>query len=184
MKISRTVTYALQAVLQLAESGGTRPVPCSRLAAEGKMPERFLLQILRSMVNHGILRSTRGVEGGYSLAKPSDEISLLQVIEAIEGPVNPDSTGVQSLPESSQEVLKNALKEVAQTVRSQLSAIKLNGLLPVVEEKSVAAEVGEGSSPMEERLAPSSSSECRVDSKEETNAPNLTIRPGGFRTIY
>src|ERR671910_748696 len=86
MKLSRTVSYAVQAVLQLAQLDPQTPVPCSRLAAEGKMPERFLLQILRSLVTHGILRSARGVDGGYALVKPADQISLLEVIEAIEGP--------------------------------------------------------------------------------------------------
>ena len=47
MKLSRTVSYALQATLQLAQSDSSGPIPCSRLAAQGKMPERFLLQILR-----------------------------------------------------------------------------------------------------------------------------------------
>src|SRR5688500_6281124 len=86
MKLSRTVAYAVRATLQLAQLQTTGPVPCSRLATEGKMPERFLLQILRNLVTHGILRSTRGVEGGYALLRPAEEISLLEVIEAIEGP--------------------------------------------------------------------------------------------------
>ena len=88
MKLSRTVAYAVRATLQLAKSDSTTPVPCSQLAAEGKMPERFLLQILRNLVTHGILRSTRGVDGGYSLVRSPDEVSLLEVIEAIEGPLN------------------------------------------------------------------------------------------------
>ena len=51
------------------------------------MPERFLLQILRDLVTHGILHSTRGVEGGYTLDRRPEDVSLLDVIEAIEGPV-------------------------------------------------------------------------------------------------
>ena len=69
MKLSRTVTYAIQATLQLAESDSRTPVPCSKLASQGAMPERFLLQILRNLVNHGILQSTRGVDGGYALLR-------------------------------------------------------------------------------------------------------------------
>lgn len=84
MKLSRTVSYAVQAALQLAKSGSGNPVPCSQLAAEGHMPERFLLQILRNLVNHGILRSTRGVDGGYALTRPPEQVSLLELIEAIE----------------------------------------------------------------------------------------------------
>ena len=60
MKLSRTVSYALQATLQLARSTSQVPIPCNRLAAKGDMPERFLLQILRNLVAHGILESTRG----------------------------------------------------------------------------------------------------------------------------
>ena len=59
MKLSRTVAYAIQATLQLAQSKSENPVPCSQLAAQGHMPERFLLQILRHLVTHGILHSTR-----------------------------------------------------------------------------------------------------------------------------
>src|SRR5258707_15423661 len=88
MKLSRTVAYAIQATLQLAQSTSDEPVPCSQLAAEGNMPERFLLQILRHLVTHGILHSTRGVEGGYTLERRPEEISLLEVIEAIDGPLN------------------------------------------------------------------------------------------------
>ena len=66
MKLSRTVAYAVRATLQLAQLEADGPVPCSKLANEGKMPERFLLQILRNLVTHGILRSTRGVDGGYA----------------------------------------------------------------------------------------------------------------------
>src|SRR5687767_5138877 len=88
MRLSRTVSYAVRATLQLAQLQSHGPVPCSRLAAEGKMPERFLLQILRNLVTHGILRSTRGVDGGYALVRPANQISLLEVIEAIEGPYN------------------------------------------------------------------------------------------------
>jgi len=51
------------------------------------MPPRFLHQILRSMVTHGILRSTRGLDGGYSLARPISSVTLLDIVESVEGPV-------------------------------------------------------------------------------------------------
>lgn len=129
MKLSRTVAYALQATLQLAESDGATPVPCSRLAANGAMPERFLLQILRSLVNHGILRSTRGVDGGYTLVRPPEDISVLQVIEAIEGPLASSIPLGETLPEESQTKLKTALEQVTLSARTQLEAIKLSQLM-------------------------------------------------------
>lgn len=109
------------------------------------MPERFLLQILRILVTHGILRSTRGVDGGYALIKPPDQISLLEVIEAIDGPLQADElVSPQEMPESAESKLQTALSQVTRTARQQLQAIKLSQLLappelPPTEEKSPAA---------------------------------------------
>jgi Rrf2 family protein len=129
MKLSRTVSYAVRATLQLAQLEAEGPVPCSRLAADGKMPERFLLQILRNLVTHGILRSTRGVDGGYALVRPAHEISLLEVIEAIEGPYDSSLEVGDGLPTDSRNMLREALDEVTTTTRGQLEAIKLSQLL-------------------------------------------------------
>jgi Rrf2 family protein len=130
MKISRTVAYAVQATLQLAQVTSGVPVPCSHLAAEGHMPERFLLQVLRHLVTHGILHSTRGVDGGYSLDRKPEEISLLDVIEAIDGPL---STALPSLssgePSACEGRLRAALEQVTLNARQQLQAIKLSDLL-------------------------------------------------------
>ena len=130
MKLSRTVSYGVRAALQLAENESSAPVPCSRLASEGEMPERFLLQILRMLVTHGILKSTRGVDGGYSLSRPADQISLLEVIEAIDGPL--DSEGQLLLaegPGDAEKKLQTALQQVTDTARRQLKAITLSQLL-------------------------------------------------------
>lgn len=130
MKLSRTVAYAVQATLQLAQSDTSEPVPCSQLAADGHMPERFLLQVLRHLVNHGILHSTRGVDGGYSLDRPPQEISLLDVIEAIDGPLCaalPSLEGGE--PSSGESKLRAALEQVATSSRRQLAAVKLSDLV-------------------------------------------------------
>ncbi len=130
MKLSRTVAYAVQATLQLAQSPSDEPVPCSQLAADGHMPERFLLQVLRHLVNHGILHSTRGVDGGYSLDRRPQEISLLDVIEAIDGPLCaavPSCNGGE--PSASELNLRAALDQVTINSRRQLAAIKLSDLI-------------------------------------------------------
>ena len=130
MKLSRTVAYAVQATLLLARSESGGPVPCSRLAAEGGMPERFLLQILRNLVRHGILGSTRGVEGGYTLERSPADISLLEVIEAVNGPMTSMRPLHKGLPEESKTKLECALKEVTDLARRELRAVKLAHLLP------------------------------------------------------
>lgn len=129
MKLSRTVAYALQATMQLAVSDSDTPVPCSQIASKGDMPERFLLQVLRSLVNHGVLRSTRGVDGGYMLIRSPDEISLLDVIEAIEGPLDSKLPLPADPEDFTQQNLQKALQEVTATARKQLESIKISQLI-------------------------------------------------------
>jgi Rrf2 family protein len=129
MKLSRTVVYALQATLLLAQDNSRMPVPCSKLATEGKMPERFLLQILRNLVNHGLLRSTRGVDGGYMLLKKPHDVSLLNIIEAIEGPVDAGLMAVDGLPQQARLALEEALTDVALATRDRLGGVRLSHLL-------------------------------------------------------
>lgn len=82
IKLSRSSIYALRASLLLAKSPPGVPVPCSQLSREGKMPDRFLLQILRHLVKHGLLDSTCGVAGGYSLARSPRLITLRDILDA------------------------------------------------------------------------------------------------------
>lgn len=142
MKLSRTVAYALQATMQLAASDSDTPVPCSQIASKGEMPERFLLQVLRSLVNHGVLRSTRGVDGGYMLIRAPEKISLLDVIEAIEGPLD-SKLPLPAAPDDITQVnLQKALQDVTATAREQLEAIKISHLItaPAIESQESDAE--------------------------------------------
>ena len=70
MKYSMTIAYAIQATVLVADKRSETPVSCAQIAQEGQMPERFLLRVLRGLVSAGILRSTRGSDGGYSLTRP------------------------------------------------------------------------------------------------------------------
>ncbi len=129
MKLSRTVTYAVQATLQLAETKSSTPVPCSQLAADGKMPERFLLQILRHLVTHGILHSTRGVEGGYTLDRSPERISLLELIEAIDGPMQAEVQTGEKQPLPCESRLREALSKITESTRTRLDSVKLSDLM-------------------------------------------------------
>jgi len=125
MRMSRSTAYAIGAVLQLANSPPGVPVPCSKLAKLGEMPERFLLQILRSLVNHGMLKSTRGVDGGYSLSRPASEITLLHIFEATDGPLTPSIPPLDSLPTASQNKLLQVLSEITASTCQSLSRVSL-----------------------------------------------------------
>lgn len=71
----------------LAGSAPGEVVTAQEIARREKVPLRFLLKIMRSLVDAGIVKSVRGVTGGYALARPPGKITLLDVVEAVEGPV-------------------------------------------------------------------------------------------------
>jgi len=77
----------LRCVLHLAGSAPGEVVTAQEIARREKVPLRFLLKIMRSLVEAGIVKSVRGVTGGYALARPPGKITLLDVVEAVEGPV-------------------------------------------------------------------------------------------------
>jgi Rrf2 family protein len=84
LRISRKIDYALRAMIYLASIAGDAVVPFREIA---RQMEDFLAKILKTLVDQGLVRSTRGPHGGYALARPSADISFLDVIEAVEGPV-------------------------------------------------------------------------------------------------
>ncbi len=86
MKMSAKVEYACRAVLELAlRYGERRPVRIKTIARSQNIPKDFLLQILIRLKNAGIVESSRGVAGGYYLAKAPSDITLADVITAIDG---------------------------------------------------------------------------------------------------
>ncbi|HEY46944.1 MAG: hypothetical protein AMJ88_02770 [Anaerolineae bacterium SM23_ 63] len=87
MQITRQADYAVRAVLYLAGlSNGTR-APTSKIAREQAIPSSFLAKIVSQLSVAGVVQTSRGARGGVSLARPSEEITLLEVIEAIDGPI-------------------------------------------------------------------------------------------------
>jgi Rrf2 family protein len=87
LRISRKIDYALRAMIFLASIPGEAVVPFREIARRMEVPEDFLAKILKLLVDQGLVRSTRGPHGGYSLARPAQDVSFLDVIEAVEGPV-------------------------------------------------------------------------------------------------
>lgn len=87
MQITRQADYAVRAVLYLASlNNGTR-APTSQIAKEQEIPSSFLAKIVSQLSVAGVVQTSRGARGGVSLARPSEEITLLEVIEAIDGPI-------------------------------------------------------------------------------------------------
>ena len=79
MRVSAKADYALRAVIELAVIGGDGPVKGERIAQAQEIPLKFLENILGDLRHAGIVRSQRGVDGGYWLARPADEITVAEV---------------------------------------------------------------------------------------------------------
>jgi Rrf2 family protein len=87
LRLTRASDYAIRAMLHIGSlPEGATALKDDIAAAEG-IPASFMAKILRQLVNAGVLRSTRGVKGGFGLERAATEISLLDIVEAIEGPI-------------------------------------------------------------------------------------------------
>ena len=87
MQITRQADYAVRAVLYLAERDSGDRVTTAEIGREQHIPLTFLAKIIAQLATAGIVRSTRGSHGGVTLAQPAAEISLLDIVEVVDGPV-------------------------------------------------------------------------------------------------
>jgi Rrf2 family protein len=88
MKISRSTGYALVAVGYIAMNYKEGAVLAARISKEYGIPLEYLLKILQQLVRANVLRSKRGPRGGFFLARPAESITLLEIIEAVDGPLH------------------------------------------------------------------------------------------------
>ena len=98
MKISRSTGYALLAVGYIAKHKEKKIILSQSISKEYDIPLEYLLKILQQLVRANVLRSKRGPRGGFSLARPSKKITMLQVIEAVDGPMISQLNLVEQAP--------------------------------------------------------------------------------------
>ncbi len=94
ISITTKSPYALRALVELYRHGDAGPVPIAELARRGEIPVQFLEQLFATLRRAGILRSQRGVKGGYSFARSAGEITVLEIVELLDGPLGQGATGV------------------------------------------------------------------------------------------
>src|SRR4249920_2004416 len=87
MRISAKADYAVRAAVELAAATDEKPIKAERIATAQDIPLNFLENILGELRHAGIVRSHRGAEGGFRLAKPADQVTVADVIRAVEGPL-------------------------------------------------------------------------------------------------
>ncbi|HSB79419.1 MAG TPA: Rrf2 family transcriptional regulator [Candidatus Methylomirabilis sp.] len=88
MKLTRGGEYGIRGVLYLAQQNDGKVSMLSAIAKAQDVPPRFLAKIFQALAKAGVVKSHRGAKGGFSLARPASEVSIKDVIEAVEGPIN------------------------------------------------------------------------------------------------
>jgi Rrf2 family protein len=94
ISITTKSPYALSALVELHRHGDSGPVPIAELARRREIPVQFLEQLFATLRRSGVLRSQRGVKGGYSFARPAAEVTVLEIVELLDGPIGHNSTGI------------------------------------------------------------------------------------------
>jgi Rrf2 family protein len=131
VRVSAKVDYALRAVAQLAAEGGEEPIKADRIARAQDIPLSFLLGILRELTRGRLLKSHRGTDGGYALARPAEEITLAEVMRIIDGPlVNLRDSHLRELAYGgASEPLEQVWMAVRSSVRSVLEKVTVADLV-------------------------------------------------------
>ncbi|MCX7680980.1 MAG: Rrf2 family transcriptional regulator [Anaerolineae bacterium] len=136
MKLSKRGEYGLRALQDLAAHYGSGPTPNKELAERNGIPPKFLEQIMLTLKRGRIVHSLKGPQGGYSLARPPDQISLAEVIRLLDGPLAPIScvseTAFQpcGCPDMNACGLRRVMKRVRDVVAEMMEHTTLADLLP------------------------------------------------------
>jgi Rrf2 family protein len=129
MKLTRAASYALHALVFMANQKHNRPVASHHIAQARGIPERFLLKVLKPLVSARVLQSIKGPNGGYRLAKAPNEITMLEILEAVDGPIRGQASFSR---EETDSVLNKRLDKVcteaAEQVRRQFQKVRISEL--------------------------------------------------------
>ena len=130
MRVSRSTGYALLAVGYLAQHQSEGIILSQSIAKKYNIPLEYLLKILQQLVRANILRSKRGPRGGFNLARSPKKITLLEVIEAVEGPMIGQLNLTEVAPKESFSIKAEAIYEKAVgQVRNVFAKVKLSDLI-------------------------------------------------------
>src|SRR5205809_1102823 len=129
MKLTRASSYALHAVAYMAAQKNNKPVASHHIAKARGIPERFLLKVLKPLVSARVLHSVKGPNGGYRLARPATDISMLEIVEAVDGPIRgqaPFSQGEGETPLDRR--LETICNQTADQLRKRLQKVRITDL--------------------------------------------------------
>ncbi len=125
LSITTKSPYAVRALAELARMGGTAPVPIAELARRREVPVQFLEQLFAVLRRAGVLKSQRGVKGGYSFAREPSDITVLEVVELLDGPVGGGAESIFSEAAAATRAVlsKYSIADVAERERRAAGAV-------------------------------------------------------------
>jgi Rrf2 family protein len=127
MKLSCASAYALHALVYLARHADTPRTASHDMARADGTPVMFLLKVLRPLVSAGLLDSLKGRVGGFRLARPAEDITLLEIVEAVDGPLHAEAP-LASEDATFDRRLQVVCEDVAKAVRPVLESVTLADL--------------------------------------------------------
>jgi Rrf2 family protein len=130
MKLTRAASYAIHALVFMAAQKQNKPVASHLVAQARGIPERFLLKVLKPLVSARVLQSIKGPNGGYRLAKGPHDITLLEVLEAVDGPIRGQASFSRDETDGMLNKRLDAIcTQAAETVRRQLQKVRISELV-------------------------------------------------------
>ncbi|MCY2938983.1 MAG: Rrf2 family transcriptional regulator [Verrucomicrobiaceae bacterium] len=130
MKLTRASSYAIHAIAYMAQHKHTdKPVASHIIADDRGIPERFLLKVLKPLVSDGVLKSVKGPNGGYRLSRKPEDVTLLDIVQAVDGPIR----GIAPLNEERKNALDAKLQivcnQAADALKVAMKKVKITDLI-------------------------------------------------------
>ena len=131
MRLSNAQNYAIAAAVQLAVDSSVR-LSCKTICQRAEIPERFVMSIMRRLAEANLVEGKLGASGGYLLTQPANAITVLEVVEAVDGRFDHDlNANVPGIDMRAQLLVKSAIEEGVSLFRKRLAAITLAELKSV-----------------------------------------------------
>ena len=120
LRLSKKADYALMAMKHLAQNGGALSASAREIAAQYDIPIELMAKVLQRLVRTGLLASTQGTRGGYALGRPPGAISVVDVIEAIDGPLT--VTACSTVKNDCEQFSKCSIRDPLWQIRERIAA--------------------------------------------------------------
>lgn len=129
MKLTRASSYALNAVAYMAVQKSGDPIASHVIAKDRRIPERFLLKVLKPLVSARVLYSVKGPNGGYRLARSPSDITVLEILEAVDDPICGYTPLDHHADGHLNHKLETLVKNTWETVKKQLEKVRVSDLI-------------------------------------------------------